>query len=449
MKIFINGLVVTMDPQRRVIADGAVAVAGALIQAVGRSEELCAAWPDAERIDVRDHLVLPGFINAHTHLFQVLIRGIGVDMPLAEWLAKAVWPLTRQLGPQECYLGTLLASAEMLGCGVTTFVDSHYINKEKSSYDAIAQAVEEIGIRGVITRSTVDSDPAPADFREAVDVAVKESVRIIDGYHKKCGGRIRVRVEPLNEALASEKMVLAMREVSRSYGVGFSMHLAETHERVEGCRKKHGYSSLEWLWQLGVLGPDALLAHCVWVSHQEIALLQSTGTKVAHNPVANQYLADGVAPVREMLDRGVTVAVATDGAASNNGQNIFEAMKAAVLLQKVSRLDAGALTAQKALEMVTIDAARAIGMEEEIGSIEAGKRADLVFIDLETTPFVPRVSALSNLVYVAPAGAVDRVVVDGQTVFSDGHPEKVDAVEVVRKCNKAVERMIRDAGIAG
>jgi 5-methylthioadenosine/S-adenosylhomocysteine deaminase len=442
MKIYSPALLVTMDREHRVIADGAVAVEGKLIRDLGRAGELRSRWPDAEPIDTSGQMILPGFINTHTHLFQVLFRGIGLNLPVAEWLAKVIFTLGAYLGREECYQAASLASAEMLHCGVTTFVDSHYITVDRQCWAGIAQAIEEVGIRGVLGRSTVDTELVAPEYRESVEEAVDGATEVIERYHGQAECRLSVRVEPLNEALASQSMVVAMRELSRKHQVGFSMHAAETRRRIEDCRSRYGRTTVEWLHELGVLGPDALLSHCVWVSPREIELLAGTQTKVAHNSVANQYLADGAAPVKEMLEAGVTVAIATDGASTNNGQNILEAMKCAVLLQRTRTLDPAALSAAKALEMITIDAARAIGMEESLGSIEPGKLADLVFLDLNVPQFVPRASALANLVFAAPANAVTRVMVDGAVVFEHGRVLRLDERSLVRACNQSVDRIL-------
>lgn len=447
MIIFKNALVITMDSKHRVIKNGAVAIEGKYIKEVGKTDSLCTKWPKAKIIDANNHIILPGFINAHTHLFQVLLRGIGDDLSLTEWLKKAIWPLSKYIKREESYLATLLASAEMIRSGITTFVDSHYITIDKKCYDGIAQAVEEIGNRGVIGRSTVDSPLVPTEFREPVNIAVKEACRVIENYHLKAEGRIKVRVEPLNESLASKEMILAMRKVSKDYGIGFSMHVEEIKSRTERCHKDYGYPPIEWLYKLGVLGPDVLLSHCVWANPKEIDLLRETDTKVVYNPVCNQYLGDGIAPILKMLEKGITVAIATDGAATNNNQNIFEAMKSGALLQKVSNLDAGALSAQKALEMVTIDAARAIGMEDKIGSLEKEKYADLVLINLETPQLVPLASVLSNIVYAAPANAVDLVMVNGSIIFDKGEIVTFNQKQIIKKCNEKVESMLSSIGI--
>lgn len=368
---------------------------------------------------------------------------------MAEWLARVIFTLGGHLGREECYQAALLAAGEMLHSGVTTFVDSHYITIDKRCYDGIAGAINEIGIRGVLGRSTVDTELVPPEYRETVEEAVDGASEVIERYHGRAEGRLTVRVEPLNEALASEPMVLAMRELSRKYEVGFSMHAAETRRRVEDCRSRYGRPTVEWLHELGALGPDALLSHCVWVNPKEIELLASTRTNVAHNSVANQYLADGAAPVKEMLEQGVTVAIATDGASTNNSQNILEATKCAVLLQRTRTLDTAALSAAKALEMITIDAARAIGMEQSLGSIETGKLADLVFLDLNVPQLVPRAAALANLVFAAPVNAVTRVLVNGEAVFDRGRILNLDESEVVGACNRTMDRILAGSRLGG
>jgi len=323
-------------------------------------------------------------------------------------------------------------------------LDSQYLTKDKECTDGLAQGIEEIGIRGIIGRCSADGAPTPQEFWEPVDVAIREACRVIETYHEKADGRVTVRVEASNEATASKEMVMAMANLARSYHIGFSMHAAETPWRVEGCRQKYGYPSVEWLWNLGILGPDVLLAHCIWLNDMELNLLSATGTNVVHNPVANQYMGDGVAPITKMLDRGITVALGTDGAASNNGQDMFEAMKAAALLQKVSQHNPRAINCQKILEMATIDAAKAIGMADKLGSLEAGKFADIVLIDLAAPFLVPSVNAISNLIYATSTKAVDLVLVNGQVVFKDGEIITLDQKELIRKCNNTAQGLLKE-----
>ncbi len=447
MLLIENAFLVTMNPRREVFTDGAVAVEGNAIAGVGRTEDLRTKYPQAARASAKRCAVIPGLVSAHAHLFQSLCRGIGTDLPLADWLEKCIWPLAEELGREESAVGALLASAEMLRTGTTTFVDSHYVHKDKGCLDGIAEAVERIGIRGELCRTCVDGERLAAHFRETPEQVRRESARVIEKYHGSAGGRVTVRVEPLNEQLASSELIKTVYEISQEYGVGMSMHLAETSLRAAWTRQRYGCSPLEYLQELGVLGPHLLLAHCVWITAKDIEWLRATDTRVAHNAVSNQYLADGVAPVPEMLAKGVCVALGPDGAASNNNLDMFGAMKAAVLMQRANRLEMTRVDAHKALEMATIDGARAIGKEAEIGSLERGKKADLVLVDLDRAEMAPDLGTVSNLVYSASGYAVRSVMVDGKWVVENGKLTTVDESKLIAESNATVARMVKDARV--
>lgn len=437
-----NGYIVTMDPKRRVYKDGFVVINDSRIEEIGETKDIGNRYKDAKVIDAKDKVVLPGLIDAHTHLYQVLYRGLGDDMPLAEWLMKCIWPLSRYLGREESYMGALLASLEMLKTGTTTFADSHYINIDKGCHDGIAQAIDEIGIRGVLGRATVDSSPAPEIFRESIDEAQIGAAAVIEKHHGSANGRITVRVEPLNETLASKDMIKAMWDIAKQYNVGMNMHLAETSGRVQSSRDKYGLSSIEFLNSIGVLGPNLLLAHCVWISKKEIYLLSSTDTKVVHNSVSNQYLADGIAPIPELIRNGVTVTIGADGACSNNNLDMFGAMKAAALLHKVNEMNPLALTAEKVLEMATIDAAKSLGMDDEIGSLEVGKKADIILVDSNRADMTPNYSKISNLVYATTGDAVDTVLVDGKIVMDNRNIVNMEEQQILDRANNIVGDML-------
>lgn len=435
-----------MDKERRIFADGAVAFEGSTITELGSTEKLKTKYPEADIIDASNKVIMPGLIDCHIHYFQTLMKGLGDDLPLVEWLQKCIWPLSRNLGREESKAGALLGSLEMLKTGTTCCVDSHYVNMDKFCYDGIAEAMTDIGIRGMVVRSTVNQLPAPEFAHEKIETAQKEAARIIEAYHGSAGGRIKVRVEPLNEGVVSGDMIKAMHDVTRNYNVGFSMHVAEVKSRVEEMKQKHGLSTVAFLNSLGVLGPESLLAHCIWLDEKDIDILAETNTQVVHNPVSNQYLSDGIAPVPALLKRGVNVVLGADGAASNNSQDMFEVMKSAVLLQKVSTLNPLSLTAEKALEMATVDAAKALGMEKEIGSLEPGKKADIILIDLLTPEMTPSVSIVSNLVYTAKGSTVDTVIVDGKIVVKDKVLVTLDEKGIIYKANAATRRMINATG---
>ena len=347
---------------------------------------------------------------------------------------------------RESKIGALLNELEMIKTGTTTFNDSHYINIDKHCHDAIAEATEEIGMRGIIGRAAVNNAPVPEVFHETPDVAVRECERVIKAFHGSANGRITVRVEPMSEALTTRDMVQAIRAVSREYKVGMNMHAAETITRVENMRRKYGFSTIEYLYDAGVLGPDVLLGHCIWISRKEIEILRVTDTKVAHNSVSNQYLADGVAPIPELIRAGVTVGLGPDGAASNNNQDMFQAMKLAVLMQKANRLDPESLTAEKALEMATIDGAKALNMEKEIGSLEVGKKADLIIVSNQVPEMRPTLAFVSNLVYAASGALVDTVIIDGRIVMRKREVLTIDEDKLLSEIDGTVMKMVRDSG---
>ena len=448
MKIVKNARIITMDPQRRTFDDGAVVISGSRIAAVGERTELEKQYPGAAAVDVKGMLVIPGLINAHTHIYQCLFKGLGDDASLTGWLRRCVYPMSLHLTGEDCYHAMLLSAAEMIRGGTTTFVDSHYANRDLTCQDQLARAAEESGIRGVLGRCSIDSAPAPEPLRESVGQAVAEAERVIKTYHGAADGRLSVRVEALNEKLASRELITALRAVAREQGVGTNMHVAEAAERVRECQEKLGMTSIEYIHSLGVTGPDVLLAHCCWLSERDIEILARTGTHVAHNPVSNQYLADGVAPVPELLRRGINVTAGPDGACSNNNQNMFDVMKSAALLHKVHSLDPECINAGQVFEMVTVNAARALGMEREIGSIEAGKYADLTVIDTGRPCMTPCFRPVSNLVYAATPEVVDTVLIHGEVVLRGGELTRLDEAAIAAGASRAAWNLARRSGLA-
>ena len=444
-----NAIVLTMNPQREVFWDGAVVVDGDSILEVGKTEDLLSKHTYDEIIDAKDKLIMPGFVAAHVHLFQTLYRGMGDDLLLADWLKKCIYPLSYYLNEDSSRVGAELSALEMLRSGVTTYVDSHYITRDKRCYDGIAQGTLNTGIRGVIVRSTVNNpETTPEPFLESIDVAQKECARVIETYHGYGDGLLTVRVESLNESSATTDMIRAMYEVSRQYQVGMSMHLAETIHRYQGTIDRFGKTPVAYLNDLGVLGKHILLAHCVWLNKQDMAILQATGSNVAYNCVSNQYLADGIADVAGMVRMGINVAIGPDGAASNNSLNMFNVLKAAVLLQRANTLDIMALNAEKVLEMATIDGAKAIGMEDKIGSLEPGKKADLIMLDLNDVTMTPKKSCISNIVYSGNTTAVDTVMVNGKILLKGGNFTSVDESSVYREANKTLDYLCERSGFA-
>jgi 5-methylthioadenosine/S-adenosylhomocysteine deaminase len=443
-----GALVVAMDPGGRVIRDGAVLVDGARIRAVGPAAELAREPGITRVVGGERHLVMPGLVNAHNHCFQTLYRGLGEGRPLVEWSARTVYPLSRGLGRAEAAAGAALACLEMALGGTTAFVDSHYIHVDPAAFDGVAEAVVASGLRALLGRAAVDAAVVPEPFREEPAVAAKQAERAIERWHGAGSGRVRVRPEALSERTATPAMIQAMAAVGRATGAGFNMHLAESRQGAQHVWETHGCSPLGLLERFGALGPDVLLAHCVWLDEADLDLLARSRTGVSHNPVSNQFLTTGVAPAAGMVRRNAVVGLGSDGAVSNDNLDMFNVMKACGLLQKVTTGDAAAVPAERIARMATIDGARAIGLGDEIGSLEPGKRADVIALSLDRPELTPLHRVYESLVYAAGPAAVDTVLVDGKVIVDRGRIATLDAPAVMAEARAAAGRLARRAGLA-
>jgi 5-methylthioadenosine/S-adenosylhomocysteine deaminase len=443
-----GAIVLAMDDAGSLVRDGAVLIKGDRIRAVGRAADLAREPGIEEVVGGGRHLVMPGLVNAHNHCFQTLYRGLGDGYPLAEWSARTVFPLSRGLTRAEAAAGAGLACLEMALGGTTTFVDSHYIHIDEAAFDGVAQTVAASGLRALLGRAAVDGPVVPEPFREAPSVAGRRVERAIERWHGAANGRIRVRPEALSERTATPAMIEAMVAVGRRSGTGFNMHLAESRQAAQHVRETHGCSSLRLLERLGALGPDVLLAHCVWLDDGDLDLLARSRTGVSHNPVSNQFLGAGVAPATGMVRRGAVIGLGTDGAVSNDSLDMFGVMKACGLLQKVMTGDAAAVPAERIVRMATIDGARAIGLGGETGSLEPGRRADVIALSLDRPELTPLHRVYESLVYAAGPAAVDTVIVDGQVVVHQGRVRTLDGPAVLAEARAAAARLATRAGLA-
>jgi len=422
-----GGIVVTMDAQRRILDDGAVAIRGDTIVAVGPRAELTARYSPARRIEARGKLVLPGLINTHNHVPMTLFRGLADDVPLQVWLEKYIFPAeARNVTEDFVTWGARLGLLEMLLGGTTTYADMYYFE------DAIARETKAAGMRGVLAETILDF-PAPDNKTQDQMLAYTEA------FLKRWKGDplIRAAVGPHSAYTCSEQTLKAATALARRYRAPILIHLSETKTEVEESRTKHGLSPVGYLDKLGVLGPDVLAAHCTWVDAADIPVLAKHQTGCAHNPSSNMMIASGVAPIVEMLRGGVRLGLGTDGpAGSNNDLNMMEEMDLAAKLQKISRMDPQALKAQQAVEMATIGGARALHMESEIGSLEAGKKADLIVLGLSAPHAVPLYNVYSQIVYALKASDVETVVIAGRTVVQNRRVLTVNQPEVLAKARE-------------
>lgn len=441
--------VVTMDGERTVYENGYVAIDDGRVVGVGADRDC--GFQSADTWHLRDAVVMPGLVNAHTHLSNGITRGLYDELPLAEWVQRGMWPTLRAYDAERAYHGARVALAENLLGGVTTTVVGEFGAPNRDAIEGVIRAVIESRSRAVVARISVDSeddtDPSQAtapDVRESIDDALAEVSRLRKAYENPL---VHICPEPLGVLRCTPDMVRAFADYARAEGTRMTMHVASSPDERDEALRRYGRGSIEQLAELDVLGPHLLIAHCVWPNENERRLLAETGTGVSHNPVANLMYASGTAPLAEMIEAGVRIGLGTDGASTNNGQNMWETMKMAIFMQK-SRFGAAWGSAELALELATIGGARAIGMDSEIGSIEVGKRADLIVIDLLQPHLVPKSTWPSNLVYSGDPHAVRAVMVDGVTVVQDGRLTMWDQDEVVRGGNRAADVMNSRTGLA-
>jgi 5-methylthioadenosine/S-adenosylhomocysteine deaminase len=428
-----NGTVVTVDGARRVIPRGAVAVDGGRIAAVGTEAEVDAGFRARQVLDARGGIVMPGLVNAHTHAAMVLFRGVADDLKLMEWLDKYIFPAEKQNVTAEFVrAGTRLAALEMIRSGTTTFVDMYYFE------DQVAEVCKEAGLRGVLG-STLIEFPAPDNK------TIPDALAYAEQFLKKWAADPLVvpAVAPHSTYLCTPETLKAARALADRHRAPLLIHLSESADEQAQVKEKYGRTPTEQLQQLGFLRRGVLGAHGIWLSASDRKALKEAEAGVAHCPQSNMKLASGAAPVREMLAEGLRLGLGTDGAASNNDLDMFEEMLTAALLAKHASGDPTVAPAAAVLEMATRGGARALGMEDRIGSLEPGKRADLVVVGLDEPRLHPLYDAVSHLVYVAKGADVRDVVVEGRVIMRDRRVLTLDEKSVVAEADRLRDQVRR------
>ncbi|MBC7219612.1 MAG: amidohydrolase [Hadesarchaea archaeon] len=341
------------------------------------------------------------------------------------------------MAEKDVYVSSLLGCIENIRSGVTCIVDNHYGGKY---YDEVVKAMIETGVRGCVPRGGYEVN-AMEGLLEDRGRILSDTERLIRQWHGSANGRIMIGIAPMHPCFASKEFLIKAKELSDKYGVVYHTHTGESKKDQELNLAYHGKTDVALLDELGVLGPRYHAVHTVWISQKEIGMLAKAGAHVIHNPVSNMYLGSGVAPVPEMLAAGVNIALGTDGPASNNNQDLIQSMKFAACLHKVNKLDPAIISAKQVLEMATINGARALGLEHEIGSIEVGKKADITIVDMEKPHIAPVHDPIASLVYCANCNDVDTVIIDGRVVMEGGEIKTVDEHEILRKSYESVEEL--------
>lgn len=421
-----NGLVVSMDAGLSVVENGGIVVDKGEIVAVGPSGAMKERYSAARSIDAAGKLVMPGLVNTHTHAAMTLFRGLADDLPLDTWLTKHIWPAeARFITAASVRTGANLALAEMIRSGTTTFSDMYFFA------DELAQAAKTAGVRAIVAEAVLDF-PTPDSKSPQESFAIIE--KLADRW--KNDPLITIAVGAHSPYTCSPETLKSSKKLADTLGLPLTIHVSETRKEVDDIAIKYGVQPLEYLDRLGFFGGTVIVAHAVYPTAREIKLMAEKQVGVAHNPGSNMKLASGVAPVPEMLRAGIAVGLGTDGAASNNNLSIFKEMNLAALLQKVSRLEPTALSAAEVVKAATIGGAKVLGLEKRIGSLEKGKRADLILIDLNRPHLVPFYNVYSELVYATNGADVETVIIEGRIVMQNRKLLTLDEDTVMQEAKK-------------
>jgi 5-methylthioadenosine/S-adenosylhomocysteine deaminase len=400
---------------------------------------------ESEIVDARGQVVIPGLINAHTHLFQTFMRGLADDKPLLRWLEAAIWPGAIAMTEDDFYLAALIGFIENLKCGATSVLSQHYIQTSLQNMDSVARAAHASGIRARLARGYADRDPYHPRLQESPETTVRETERLVQQWNTS--NRIRVEFGPLIPWGCRADALQNIARLARDWDVGVHIHLSETCDEVEMTRRESGMTPARWLHSLGVLDERWQLVHCVWLEDDEMDLIADAGATIVHCPVSNMYLASGVPRVIEWRKRNIPIALASDGPGSNNSQDMLEVLKFTACLQKVETLDATALLPENVLAMAYRGGASAMGLRDQIGRLAPGALADIVIVNLGRAHISPVYSPQSALVYNANGNDVDTVIVGGDILVRDGRAVKINEAGLIADCQRAAEAMWSRAGI--
>jgi 5-methylthioadenosine/S-adenosylhomocysteine deaminase len=424
-----NGTVLTLDAGDTEIINGAVAIDKDTITAVGPADEFN-DWRISQVIDAHGGIIMPGLINSHTHAAMTCFRGLADDLPLMAWLNDHIFPAEAKLDDQKVYSGTLLACAEMIMSGTTCFCDMYLFE------DAVARAAKDAGMRAVVGEVLYDFD---SPNYGPIENGIGYTQNLIDAWQQD--PLVNIAVEPHSAYLCAPELLQKAFKLAQSHNLTFVIHLAESKSEVEQIKERFDRTPVEYLAEIGVLAPNVLACHCVELTEKDIALLQRFDVKVAHNAESNMKLASGVAPIPRLIDEGICVGMGTDGCASNNDLDLFQEMDSVAKLHKAKSLDPTVMPAPTVLKMATISGARALGLDAVVGSLEKGKRADLIIVDTNKPHLTPMYNPVSHLVYAAIGSDVTTSIINGTVVMEDGTIKTMDIKAVMDDVNRIAKEI--------
>lgn len=428
--ILIVGCAILPIESKEIIKDGAIAIKNNEIIFVGKHESANGIHAE-KRIDAQGKVAVPGLINCHTHVPMTLMRGIAEDKPLNVWLKDVIWPLEAALTPEDIYAGALLGCLEMIKNGTTCFADMYF------QEEAVAKAVKESGLRAVLAEGIIE-----AEDKALGEKMLKNSVRFAEKFRGYAEGKVTTMLGPHAAYSCSPELLMKVKEEACQLGMGVHIHLAESAEMFKEFEKRHGCSEVEFLKKLSFFRMPVLAAHCINLSEHDRRILAEHYVNAVYVPVANMKLGLGAARIKELTSLNVNVVLGTDGPASNNTLDMFETMKVGALLQKLVYLDPEALSAYEFLRMATLNGAKALALEKNIGSLEAGKKADIILIDFSKPHLKPLHDVYASIAYSAHGSDVDTVIVDGKILMENRQVKTLDEQAVMEKAEKHVAKLL-------
>ncbi len=450
--VLTHATVLSMDEQRHIYSDGAVAVDADRISYVGSYSDLPRALAQAEQVDLTGRMVIPGLVDTHVHQAQAMIRECADDLALIDWLCRRVWVLQGSYTPEEAAASARLCIAEMIKSGTTTFLESGLAHRY--GFEGVVEVAMESGIRCCLSKKVTDvASYADRDnalhpgLWETREQSLLTSLDMFDRWNGAADGRIRVWFGPRTPGGVTTGLYREMVQEARRRKMGMTMHLAEVEADRIYLAQTHGMSPVEFVQHVGMVGPDVVLVHMVWLDDHDIELLASTSTHVSHNPSSNSKLASGVSRVPDLLRAGVNVALGCDGGPSNNAYDLLNEMKWAALVHKAVSLDPTVVPAETVLEMATVNGARALSWDNEIGALKVGYKADLVVIDGRQPHLSPGLNPVSDLVYAANGADVDSVMVDGRWLMRHRQLLTIDEERCLAEARRLAPELYRRVGI--
>ncbi|HBF8962811.1 TPA: amidohydrolase [Clostridioides difficile] len=431
-----NAYLITMNADREVYETGSILIENNIIKNVGKFD-INIVDKDAEIYDAKGKILMPGLVNTHVHLSQQLGRGLADDVVLLTWLRERIWPYESSFNYEDSLISSTACCVELIKSGVTTFLESggQYV-------DAIVEAVDKTGLRACLAKSVMDTgDGLPEAWQKTTDEEINTQLDLFHKFNNTSNERIKIWFALRTIFNTTEELLIRTKELADKYNTGIHMHIAEIADEISFVKQNNGVGTVEYLDKLGVLGPNLLAAHTVWLTHKEIDLFRLHDVKVSHNPGAAMKVVLGFASIPEMLEKGIPVSIGTDGAPSNNRMDLMRDMYLTSLIHKGRTLNPTVVPAEEVLEMATINGAKCALLEKEIGSLEVGKKADMIILNPDTIHCLPMHNPIGNIVYSMTSENVDSTICDGKWLMKERKVLVVDESELLNKVKKQASKI--------